>query len=118
MTKKFKTDKTAGGYTILSFHGPDKDGDYAGVLGRHGGLAGFTWNAEGHTTDGAGKRDYAYDSCDLVPAEPVIEYRGCKVTRRGNYAPLVYEPSHPTDGNLKLGFDAETGELLPAEVLK
>lgn len=58
---KFNTDKTRSGYEILSLYGPDKHGDYVGVVIDQGRLFAITWDEDGKD------KDYAY-SFDLVPS--------------------------------------------------
>lgn len=124
MTKKFRTDKTAGGHTILSLHGPDLLGEYAGVIQLAGAMHGITWNKYGDASSGS--FNDTYGSGNLVPAEPEIQYHTAYVKGlygyedNGNSVQLVrahFCPGSFTAANLKLGFDAETGELLTAEVL-
>ncbi len=113
---KFKTDKTQGGYPILSIHGPDHIGEYAGVIEDSSGYIAAQWGSRGtcyhvwgHNKDSAGLA--------LVPVEPVIHYRYFAAKHAqvsGNDHGFGQDSRH----HLKLGFDAETGELLSAEVLK
>jgi hypothetical protein len=46
----FRTDTTKGGYKILSIHGPDANGWYAGVLEKAGDIGTVTWNQHGNST--------------------------------------------------------------------
>jgi len=56
----FRTDTTRGGYKILSIHGPDANGWYAGVLEKAGRYWTVTWNQHGNSTG-------AMRCLDLVP---------------------------------------------------
>ena len=50
---KFKTDRTKGGYEILTIYGPDGVGDYAGVLDMGDeDLRAVNWDANGVDLDG------------------------------------------------------------------
>lgn len=101
--KKWK-DTTKGGYKILSIHGPDSSGRYAGaVVDDNGDYDGCVWD------EGGNERVYGIHTFDLVPAEPEVEYEERSVS-------FLRLPTAPVQ-TLKLGFDKDTGKLLTAEVI-
>lgn len=111
-TKKWK-DKTAGGYTILSIHGPDSVGHYATIVDTGcGEIFGLSYYEDGSCVE-------LGEDWNPVPAEPVIEYRYAEAdldaVHTGSRAWFCEQ--HEAD-NLKLGFDSKTGKLVSAEVLK
>lgn len=105
MSKKWK-DKTKGGHRIV--HIIDGEHNTAGVVDNDGVLAGRTWDVRGSTL-------FYGSEYDLVPAEPEVEYRLAELKFAAGQAHIYAGTRRP---NIKLGFNAETGELLTAEVLK
>lgn len=63
----FKTDKTKGGYEILSIHGPDKIDFYAGVIKKSSSYVTISWNEKGINMEPCLDSRY-----DLVYKEPCV----------------------------------------------
>lgn len=60
---KFRTDVTEGGYKILSIHGPDRMGCYAGVVERAGDIGSINWSPQGKASNHNG----GFTDIDLIP---------------------------------------------------
>jgi len=69
---KFRTDVTQGGYKILSFHGPDAFGEFAGVVKRGNFFVGVCWCKDGTIMDDT---DRSYSLIPLAPTVVRSEWR-------------------------------------------